>query len=59
MRYGKQLIAAVLALLAMMMNAAPVDVYTAVDKAAQFLDSNPTGIKLSGRPALRLIHAEP
>ncbi|MBR5725798.1 MAG: C10 family peptidase [Muribaculaceae bacterium] len=59
MIHDKKWIVAVLASLAMMMNAAPVDMASAVDKASRFLDSKPSGIKFSGSPALRLIHAEP
>ena len=59
MRYCKSVITAMLATIAMMMNAAPVDVATAFDRATRFLNSSEASLKLAGRPALQLIHAEP
>ena len=59
MKHNKTVILTIIASVAMMMNAAPVDVASALDRAAQFLDSNPSSLKFSGQPALRLTHVEP
>ena len=48
-----------LATMAMMMCAAPVDVASAFDRATRFLNSSEASLKFTGRPALRLTHAEP
>ena len=58
MKHYKTVILTIIASMAMMMNAAPVDVASALDRAAQFLDSNPPALQFSGRSALRLAHAE-
>ena len=59
MRYCKSLITAMLATMTMMMNASPVDMASAFDRAAKFLNSSDASPKITGRSALRLIHAEP
>ena len=59
MKCFNRVMTVILAAMAVTASAAPVDVASAFDRAARCLDSSAGHARFSGRPALRLIHAEP